>query len=311
VLLGYYRNFLLTISLQIAPFTILISTLLALGILSKNNEDTAFRANGVSLHRLGAPVFVFALLAAGAAFAAGEYLQPYAQRAQAEYRNVIYGRPRDYGLTTPAERRWHYGPGKAIWRQDASDPEKGVLASPTVFFFDDSFDLVRRDAAKEAAWNGSAWTLREGWSRTFGKTDGTYRPFLEERLEGDPPKTFTRDRRGAEEMRFRELQRHARRLRSNGYPTADLDTALYAKISGPLLLPLMALLAVPFAFRIGRRGTLAGVGVGLLIGIGFLIATAFFTKVGEVGALPPALAAWSPNILALTAGTWLLLRLKT
>jgi lipopolysaccharide export LptBFGC system permease protein LptF len=51
--------------------------------------------------------------------------------------------------------------------------------------------------------------------------------------------------------------------------------------------------------------------VGLLIGIGFLIATAFFTKVGEVGALPPALAAWSPNILALTAGTWLLLRLRT
>ena len=53
-LAGYYRNFLLTISLQVAPFAILLSTLIALGILSKNNEDTAFRASGVSLHRLGA-----------------------------------------------------------------------------------------------------------------------------------------------------------------------------------------------------------------------------------------------------------------
>lgn len=311
VLIGYYRNFLVTISLQIAPFTILLSTLVALGILSKSNEDTAFKANGVSLYRLGAPIVVFAFLAAGAAFAAGEYVQPFAQRAQAQYRNVIYGRPPDYGLSTPSERRWHYGPGRMVWRQDAGEPEKGTLASPTVFFFDEAFDVVRRDAAKEAAWDGNEWVLRQGWSRTFGGAEASYRTFLEERLPGDPPRVFKRDRRGAEEMRFRELQRYARRLKANGYPTADLDTALYSKISIPLLLPLMALLAVPFAFRIGRRGTLAGVGVGLLIGIAFLIAGAFFTKVGEVGALPPLLAALSPNILALTAGTWLLLRLRT
>ena len=81
--------------------------------------------------------------------------------------------------------------------------------------------------------------------------------------------------------------------------------------STPLLIPLMALLAIPFAFRIGKRGTLAGIGVGLALGIVFLIAGAFFTKVGEAGALSPLLAAWSPNILALTASTWLLLRLRT
>ncbi|MCA1610645.1 MAG: LptF/LptG family permease [Acidobacteria bacterium] len=82
-------------------------------------------------------------------------------------------------------------------------------------------------------------------------------------------------------------------------------------LSTPLLIPLMALLAVPFAFRIGKKGTLAGIGVGLALGMAFLIAGAFFTKVGEVGALPPILAAWSPNVLAATAATWLLLRLRT
>ena len=64
----------------------------------------------------------------------------------------------------------------------------------------------------------------------------------------------------------------------------------------------MALLAVPFAFRIGRRGTLAGIGVGLFLGILALIATAFSTKLGEAGALPPLLAAWSPNVLFGTRG---------
>ncbi|MDQ2969695.1 MAG: LptF/LptG family permease, partial [Acidobacteriota bacterium] len=313
-LAGYYRNFLLTISLQIAPFAILISTLIALGILSKNNEDTAFRASGVSLHRLGAPIVLFSLLAAGVAYTAGEYLVPLAQREQARYKNRIYGRPADYGLATGTERRWHYGPGRTIWHQEASDPEKGVLVSPSVFEFSNAFELTRRDAAREAVYDAAAgnWVLRQGWSRTFGgASQASYRTFLEERRPGDPPSTFTRDRRGAEEMRFRELQRYARRLKASGYPTAPLETALHSKLSTPLLIPLMALLAVPFAFRIGKRGTLAGIGVGLALGMALLIASAFFTKIGDVGALSPALAAWSPNVLAMTGAVWLLLRLRT
>ncbi len=311
VVLGYYRNFLLTISLQIAPFAILLSALIALGILSRNNEDTAFRANGVSLHRLGAPIVVVSFLAAGLAFAAGEYVLPKAQREQAQYKNLIYGRPVDYGLSTPTERRWHYGPGRSIWHQEASDPEKGILISPSVFQFSDAFEVIRRDIAREAAWDGHSWVLRQGWSRTFGSSEASYRTYLEERLPGDPPTAFTRARRGADEMRFRELQRYARRLKASGYPTGVLDTALQAKLATPLLIPLMALLAVPFAFRIGKKGTLAGIGVGLALGMAFLIAGTFFTKVGEVGALPAVLAAWSPNVLAATAAAWLMLRLRT
>ena len=266
------------------------------------HDRVALRPDGVHAHAVG-----FGLRIAGGADGLG-----FAQRAQARYRNIIYGRPPDYGLATSEERHWHYGPGREIWHQESSDTDKGILVSPTVFFFDDAFDLVRRDAAREAAWMGSDWTLRQGWSRTFGPTsDASYRTFLEDRLPGDPPRTFTRDRRGADEMRFRELQRYARRLRSSGYPTGELETALQAKISTPLLIPLMALLAIPFAFRIGKRGTLAGVGVGLALGMAFLIASSFFTKVGEVGALPPLLAAWSPNVLAATAAAWLLLRLRT
>jgi hypothetical protein len=58
-------------------------------------------------------------------------------------------------------------------------------------------------------------------------------------------------------------------------------------------------------------GAAVGIGVGLALGMGFLIATAFFTKLGDVGALPPLLAAWSPNVLATTGAIYLLLRLRT
>jgi lipopolysaccharide export LptBFGC system permease protein LptF len=112
-------------------------------------------------------------------------------------------------------------------------------------------------------------------------------------------------------MRFRELERLTRRLSAGGFSTASLDTALQAKLAGPFLIPIMALLATPFAFRIGRRGTLAGIGLGLFLGILALIATAFSTKLGEASALPPLLAAWAPDVLFGLAGTYFLVRMRT
>lgn len=312
VITGYYRYFLLSVTMDVAPFAVLLATLIALGVLSKNNEDTAFRASGVSLYRLGAPILAAMAVAALAAFALGEYVLPFAKQKEERYKHRIYGRPADYGLRTVSERNWYYARDGRIWHREATDPDRGVLVSPAVFEFDSNFQLVRRIEAREAVWRGDAWLLRQGWERAFGgPQEVAYGSFLERPLAGDPPAAFARERRTPAEMRFRELQRHARRLRRSGYPTANLETALQAKLARPLLLPIMALLALPFAFRMGKRGALAGIGVGLALGIALMIGTTLFTKLGEVGALPPALAAWSPNVLFATAAAYLLLKVRT
>jgi LPS export ABC transporter permease LptF/LPS export ABC transporter permease LptG len=314
VILGYYRAFLLSISMDVAPFAMLIATLVCLGIFSKNNEDTAFKASGISVRRLGVPIVAAAGVGAILAFAVGEYLLPIAKQKEIRYRNVIHGHPEDWKLKTPAERNWYYGRDGRIWHREESEARRGLLISPSIFEFDRDFDLVRRTAAREAAWDqaSKSWVLRQGWTRSLEKGATTsYAPFLEERTGGDPPAAFAAERRTPEEMRFRELQRYARRLKRTGYPTASLETALQWKLARPLLLPVMALLALPFAFRIGKRGTLAGIGVGLVLGMVFLVSTAFFIKLGDVGALPPLLAAWSPHVLFTTAASFLLVRLRT
>jgi LPS export ABC transporter permease LptF/LPS export ABC transporter permease LptG len=314
VLAGYFQAFLLLIAMDIAPFTVLIASLICLGMLSKNNEDTAFKASGVSLHRLGAPILVAAAIGAVLAFAVGEYVLPIAKQREIRYRNRIFGHPADWNLRTPAERNWFYGRDGRIWHREESDPDRGLLVSPSIYEFGDGFDLVRRTGAREAAWDSSAarWTLRQGWKRVFEKgSTVSFTTFLEERTEGDPPAAFAAKRRLPAEMRFRELQRYARRLKKSGYPTASLETALQSKLAQPLLIPVMALLALPFAFRIGKRGALAGIGVGLVLGMIFLVANALFGKLGDVGALPPLLAAWSPHVLFSTAAAFLLVRLRT
>ncbi|HEY3202727.1 MAG TPA: LPS export ABC transporter permease LptG [Thermoanaerobaculia bacterium] len=309
---GYYRYFLISITLQIAPFAVLFSTLVGLGILSKNNEDTAFKASGVSLWRLAAPVLVLACLGAAVCFAVGEYILPFAEQREARYRNVIYGRPPDFGTKSEGSRNWYLAGNGEIWHREEADPARDVLYAVSIFDFDPDFQLVQRTAAREAVWKDGGWLLRQGWTREFAASAPTpYRTFLEERVAGDAPQAFAATRRRPEEMRFRELERLIRRLRRSGYATASLETALQTKLAQPALLPVMALLAVPFAFRIGRRGALAGIGVGVALGILALIAAAFLTKLGEVGALPPILAAWSPNILFGLAATFLVLRMST
>ena len=309
---GYYRYFLLSITMQIAPFAILLATLVGLGVLSRNNEDTAFRACGISARRLAAPVVLFALAAAGVAFTVGEYVLPFAEQQQERYRNVIYGRPADFGIRTASERNWYLAGDGRIWFREEADPVRGTLDGVTVFQTGPDGQLVRRTTARVAEWKDSAWLLRQGWDRGFEGTEpASFHKFLEQPMPGDPPRTLAAGRRRPEEMRFRELERLTRRMRASGYPTSSLETALQAKLAQPAMLPVMALLATPFAFRIGRKGTLAGIGVGLGFGIVALVAAAFLTKLGEVGALPPPLAAWSPVVLFGLAGTYFLLRMRT
>jgi LPS export ABC transporter permease LptG/LPS export ABC transporter permease LptF len=312
VVLGYYRNFLLSIGHQVAPFVVLIATLLAFGALSRNNEDTACRASGVSLHRLGAPILIVAVLAGGASFWAGETLLPMAREREARYRNMLRGRAPSEGLATAADRDWHYDSAGRIWHREEGPPEESTLLSPSVFELDSDFQLVRRTAARQGRWDGRAWTFRQGWTRTFEqKRETSYAPFLEESVAGDSPRAFKAESRSPDQMGYRELQRYLRRLSRSGYPTEGLRTALAERISRPFLIPLMAVVALPFAFRLGRRGALAGIGVGLLLGMTLLVLSELFSRLGSVGALPPELAAWTPNVLFGTAAAFLLLKLRT
>lgn len=309
---GYYRYFLVTITLQIAPFAVLLATLAGLGVLSKNNEDTAFKACGVSALRLGLPLFVAAAVLALLCFAVGEYVLPFAEQREARYKNEIYGLPPDTGVHGHGERNWYLSDRGEIWHREEANPASTELFGVSVFRFNPAFELVGRTAAREGRWTGAAWDLRNGWTRDFAsRAAEPYHAFTEAAIPGDPPRALAQVRRRPEEMRFRELDRLTRRLRSGGYATAGLETALQTKVAQPALLPVMALLAVPFAFRVGKRGTLAGIGVGLGLGILALVAGAFSTKLGEAGALPPLLAAWSPNVLFGLAGTYFLLRMRS
>jgi len=86
---------------------------------------------------------------------------------------------------------------------------------------------------------------------------------------------------------------------------------LQSKIAYPAISFVMALVALPFAFRLGRQGALYGVGLSIVLGMVFLAIYAFFTTMGEAGALPPKIAVWSPNAVFSLYAVYLFLGVRT
>ncbi len=125
------------------------------------------------------------------------------------------------------------------------------------------------------------------------------------------PEDFATEIKSPDQMTFAQLRRYIDTIRKSGYAAEELSVKLYEKTSWPFISVVMALIALPFAFRAGKRGALYGVGIALVVGIVYWMIFAVFTKFGEVGNLPPVLSAWSANVLFAIAAVYLFLHVDT
>jgi lipopolysaccharide export system permease protein len=89
--------------------------------------------------------------------------------------------------------------------------------------------------------------------------------------------------------------------------TENVRVDIHSKFSDPASSLVLAVIALAFAFRSGRSGSLFGIGIGLALGILFAVANILLNQVGKVGLEPPFLAAWGADIIALIGGLYLYL----
>jgi lipopolysaccharide export LptBFGC system permease protein LptF len=90
-----------------------------------------------------------------------------------------------------------------------------------------------------------------------------------------------------------------------------LRVALWHKVAYPLIAVVMAMLAIPFALSMGRRGSLTGIAVAVGVALAYWVVNGLFEAMGNVNYLPAPLAAWSSAILFGLTGGYLLLRTPT
>lgn len=317
----YLLNLIPYMLYNLTPLCALLAVLVTFGSLSRTSELTAMKASGVSIYRLIIPIMVLTAILATSLFAFDEFYLPYANRRQESLRSVIKGKPAQTFLRP--DRKWMSGqqdsvgqPARIFYYQ-FFDPDKDVFANLTVFEFQPgTFQLSRRIFAGSAHWDAQVqrWIFENGWQRTFsGETISGYQPFT---LSSFPeireqPSYFKKEVRPSQEMSFSELDRYIDDLKQSGFDTMRLRVQLNRKLAYPLITLVMALLAVPFAMTMGKRGSLAGVGVAIGMAVVYTVVAGVFEAMGDVNALPPTLAAWSPDLLFAMLGGYLLLRTPT
>jgi lipopolysaccharide export LptBFGC system permease protein LptF len=86
---------------------------------------------------------------------------------------------------------------------------------------------------------------------------------------------------------------------------------LNVKLAYPLVTLVMAVLAIPFALTMGKRGSLTGIATAIGVAIAYWVVNLTFDALGDINFLPTLLAAWSPDLLFALAGAYLLLRTPT
>jgi len=266
------------------------------------------------------PIVAISAILAISLFLFDQYYLPLANQRQEALRDIIKGRPPRTFLHP--EQTWIFGqphPGEParIFHYQYFDPYLSEFANLSLFEFDPStFALSRRIFAARVVWNpeSSSWRFLDGWQHDIeGGKVSDYHEFKETSFSEihEDPGYFTKEEKQAQEMNFGQLDRYIGDLRQSGFDTMRLRVQLWHKLAYPLIAVVMAVLAIPFALSMGRRGSLTGVAVAIAVALAYFVVNALFESMGNVNYLPAALAAWSPDILFGLTGGYLLLRTPT
>jgi LPS export ABC transporter permease LptG len=301
------------------PVSVLVAGLATFGVMSKQNEITAFKACGVSLTRLAIPILLCTAVLSGALFAFDYYVVAGANREQDRLRDRIKGRTTQTYLRP--DRTWKMGSNSNrifYYRFFDKSGEQSTMSDASVFELDKSpFRLSRQIFAKRALWRPSlkTWAFEEGWTCEYQGPNCDKRTSFQVATFPEitePPDYFLKESLKDQQMTFLQLESYIRDLQQGGFEgTVKLQVQYFRKFSVPLFTLIMAMIAIPFGFLVGNRGAMTGIGISIAIGIAYLGIDRLFEKIGDVSLLPPAMAAWAPDVVFALAGTYLMLRMRS
>jgi lipopolysaccharide export system permease protein len=307
----YYLYQVPGIGLQIFPLGILMATLLALGIFSRNNEITAMKASGISLYRITFPLLILGILASGLSFVANELIVPFSKRQADDILSTeIRKKPRKTFIRN--YKVW-YRSRNAIYNFQVFNPENDTLEGITLFEFDDSFKLKRRIDAERALWRENRWHFYDVTIREFHERETIETTRFEEKAIPIPetPDVFKEEQKDTEEMGYYDLRGYIRKIEMGGYDATRYIVDLYAKLSYPFACVIMVFIGIPFSMKTPRSGGVAlSIVMSIIIGFLYWIGLNLSLSLGHSGLFPPQLSAFTPHALFGLAGIYALISIR-
>jgi LPS export ABC transporter permease LptG len=293
----------------VIPIAALLSVLVTFGLLSRTSELTVMKACGVSLYRIALPVVLLSLLFSAALFALDQEILARANRRANALDDQIRGRPPK--TFNPLNRRWVIARDGSIYHYGYFDAQRDTLTALSVYrLTPGAWRLASETYASTAEYHGG-WTAIRGWTQDFTQGTARWHAFVRQQLPLETPAYFKTEDTEMELMTVAQLRRAVKELSAAGANVVAQRVDLHRKLAFPFVTLVMTLLAVPFGVTTGRRGALYGIGLGIMLALSYWFIMSVFVAIGKAGLLPPALAAWTPNIIVSACAIYLLLKAKT
>lgn len=282
---------------EILPIAALIGTLFALSRLVGNSEYAVMRVSGLSSWRMAAYFSLIGVALSLVLLMLGEYVAPWSEQAAQRYKLSA--------TRSVVAQQFRSG----LWVKDGSSfinvrevmPDN-TLRGIEIYGFDSAGRLDTIRAAAEASWRGNqTWNLREVTETHFGG-DGIR---AEQRGRQDWQSVLTPDILSVlliapEKMSARTLWRYVTHLKDNGQKAARYELALWSKFISPFIIPIMMLIAMPFAIQRPRAGgTSSKIFFGILAGLAFHLLGRLFGHLGLLNDWPAVIVASLPLLIFL------------
>ena len=295
------------------PLIVLISTVFLFLSLTRQRELDALKAAGMSLYRVSLPIFLAAFVISVLAVLFQEVALPeLSTRAEEVDRVKIRGM-----LPRHLQRQnqiWYRTSDTRFLRMALLDPVEKSVEGLLVLDIDQRWRLLDRLDARKARWTPDGWQLSEGVIRGIDDANRVRFDAFAARLVVMPEHVddFTAVQKPVDTLSYLEMRAFVAKLRESGHEVGKYLVQLYSRLSFPLVHVIMVLVGIPFALASPRSGGRAmGIAVAIVIAVGYWMVHSVALAFARADLLPPALAAWTANVVFAGLGAALFLNART
>ena len=310
IMIMYFAYKMPFVAMSMLPPAALISVILLFSGMQKRNEITVLKASGLSVLKLCLTILTASLFMVVGVFVFSETVVPYTSSKSNKVWSVDVEK-RDPGLFYGQNEIWYRSKSAIYWIRQF-DGKRKTMIHPTLYFFDDTFHLIRRVEARRAAWKQGTWLLEDG-ILLESKKDESFRASVFDTYAlkiPETPETFMKGTKKPEEMSYWQLKRYAEMVGREGYNNKRYLVDMHIKVAFPFILPVLLMIGMPLALRVKRGGTPLAVSLGMAVSFLYLLTLGISRSLGLSGVLSPLLSAWIANLLFCLVGVYLMIQME-
>jgi lipopolysaccharide export system permease protein len=303
------------------PMSILLACLLAYSRLSSDSEIIALRSVGLKVYRLVVPALILSLIVTGMTFFINDVVTPSANREA----TITLTEALNKVKPTFKDRNILYPEYKKVEQNGNSYTVLQRLFYAEEFNGEEMKDLTILDLSREglnqiltaqtAKWNiaDNVWEFSDGTIYLISP-DGAYRNIVrfehQQLALSRAPLDLAKRKPRSEEMTISEAKEYLQVVRLEGDEKSirKLLVRIQSKISLPFVCLVFGLIGSALGLRPQNTNKATGFGICVVLIFSYYLLSFVTESMGIWGIITPVIAAWSPNILGLLAGTWLLVQ---